>query len=184
MCLGLFVAPVCFLAADEIITILYGSNWEGSVVCFRLLSIAIIPQMINSSAGSIFQAIGNTKLLFLNSCINTGITVAAICIGVFGGKSITELSLCVAIAYLCHFVTAFFMLIKMGFKYKLGAFEKELLPEVFMLIIMVAAIYLYPFQIRGMFFSMIAKCLYLAIVYIILLFLSREYKLFASSLKK
>lgn len=183
-CIGLYVAPVCFLAADEIITILYGSNWGQSVVCFQLLSIAIIPQMINSSAGSIFQAIGNTKLLFVNSCVNTIITVSAILIGVFAGKSIQILSLCVAIAYLCHFITAFVMLIKMGFGYSLLNFAKELLPEIFILVFMIVAVIFYPFSIDGVLLSVIIKALYLGVVYFVALALSKEYKIFASILKK
>jgi Membrane protein involved in the export of O-antigen and teichoic acid len=70
-CIGLYVAPICFLGANEIITIIYGKNWGESVICFQFLSIAIIPQMINSSSGSIFQAIGNTRQLFTNGLINT-----------------------------------------------------------------------------------------------------------------
>ena len=140
--------------------------------------------MINSSAGSIFQAIGNTKLLFLNSCINTVITVAAICVGVFVGKSIQALSICVAVAYLFHFGTAFFMLIKMGFKYKMSSFAKELLPELFMLVTMIAAVWLYPFQIDGMFLATVVKCLYLGVVFLVALFISREYKLFLSLVKR
>ena len=183
-CIGLYVAPVCFLAADELITILYGPNWGESVVCFQLFAIAIIPQMINSSAGSIFQAIGNTKLLFANSCINTGITVVAIMVGVFGGKNIQTLSMCVAIAYLCHFATAFTMLIKMGFKYKMSGFVKELIPELFILIVMLVAAKLYPLHITGTIFSAMVKCVYLGIVYVAALFVSKEYKLFVSLLKR
>lgn len=183
-CIGLYVAPVCFLAAEEFITILYGPNWVESIVCFQLLSIAIVPQMINSSAGSIFQVIGNTKLLFANSCINTGITVVAIIVGVYSGKNIQALSMCVAIAYLCHFVTAFTMLIKMGFKYKMSDFVKELIPELFILIVMLAAVKLYPFHITGSIFSAVIKCVYMGIIYIVVLFVSKEYKLFMSLLKR
>lgn len=183
-CIGLYVAPVCFLASEEIITILYGPNWGKSVICFQFLAIAIIPQMINSSAGSIFQAIGNTKLLFTNSCINTGITVIAILVGVLGGKNIQTLSMCVAIAYLCHFVTAFTMLIKMGFKYKMSDFVKELLPELFILIVMLVAVKLYPIHIAGTIISTIVKCAYLGIVYVATLLVSKEYKLFVSLIKR
>lgn len=182
-CIGLYVAPVCFLAAEELIDILYGPNWGKSVVCFQFLAIAIIPQMINSSAGSIFQAIGNTKLLFTNSCINTCITVVAIIVGVFGGKNIQMLSLCVAIAYLCHFVTAFVMLIKMGFKYRISRFAKELIPELFILIVMLVAVKLYPLHITQTILSAIIKCTYLGLVYVIALFVSKEYRLFMALVK-
>lgn len=184
LCIGLYVAPVCFLAAEELIIILYGSNWEKSVVCFQLLSIAIIPQMINSSAGSIFQAIGNTKLLFANSCINTSVTVVAIIGGVFYGKNIQTLSMCVAIAYLCHFATAFIMLIKIGFKYRMIDFAKELIPELFILIVMLVAVKVYPLHITGTIFSLIVKCVYLGAIFVVALLVSKEYKLFVSLFKR
>lgn len=183
-CIGLYVAPVCFLAAEELITILYGPNWSESVVCFQLLSIAIVPQMINSSAGSIFQAIGNTKLLFTNSCINTCITVIAIIIGVFGGRNIQLLSMCVAIAYLCHFATAFTMLIKMGFRYKMTDFLRELKPEIFILVVLLIAVKIYPLHLPGIILSALVKCLYLGVIYTITLLVTKEYKLFVSIVKR
>ena len=183
-CVGIYVAPVCYLGAEEIINILYGGNWNSSIVCFKLLSIAIIPQMINSSSGAIFQAIGNTKLLFINSCINTTITITAIIIGIFVGKSITALSACVAVAYLCHFITACYMLIKLGFKNNLINFVIELIPEIIMIGFMIVAVMVYPFDIENMFVSIIAKCFYLGAVYLSALVITREYKFFKILLKR
>lgn len=183
-CIGIYVAPVCFLGASEIIRILYGSQWTDSIACFQYLSVAIIPQMMNSSAGSIFQAIGNTKLLFLNSCINTAITVLAILGGVFIGQSIEWLAVCVAGAYLLHFVTAFYMLVKLGFRYSLIAFVKELLPELLMLAIMVLGVWLYPFAIENVWLSLGVKCVYLGVLFLIGLVISKEYKLFLRYLLK
>lgn len=183
-CIGIYVAPVCFLAANEIINILYGSNWKQSVICFQCLSIAIIPQMINSSAGSIFQAIGNTRLLFINSCINTVITIAAILLGVFSGKSIVSLSMYVAVAYVCHFVTAFLMLIKLGFKYSFLRFVKELLPEIFMISVMIVGVYSYSLKVASVFGSLTCKCIYLGIIYLFCLLVTKRYNIFLSIIKK
>ena len=184
MCIGIYVAPVCYLGANEIINILYGDNWNDSIVCFQYLAIAIIPQMINSSAGAIFQAIGNTKILFINSCINTGITVSGILIGILIGKNIAILSLCVAVSYLCHFITAFFMLIKLGFKYRIIDFIKELLPEMFILGIMIVGTVFYPLSVANIWLSIVLKCVYLGIIFIIGLLVTKEYKLFLSVLKR
>jgi teichuronic acid exporter len=177
-CIGIYVAPVCFLGSSEIIIIMYGDNWEASVVCFKLLSIAIIPIMLNSSAGAVFQAIGHTRLLFINSCINTGVTILAILCGVFLGKSITILSAYVAVAYLFHFVTAFYMLIRMGFNYQLISFIKEISPEIIMLCGMIIGVFLYPLHIEATFASFIIKCGYLGVIYLVLLFITKEYRLF------
>ena len=182
--IGLYVAPLCFLAADEMITILYGNGWAESVQCFKYLSLAIIPQMINSSAGAIFQAIGNTKLLFLNSCINTGVTVIAILYGVFIGRSIESLAMCVAFAYILHFISAFFMLLKYGFNYKITNFIHELLPEVLILVIMIMAIFLYPFDNSQTVYSFLLKALYLGVAYFAAVFLSKENQLYISVFHK
>ena len=183
-CIGLFVSPFCILASREIITILYGNNWNSSVICFQILAIAIIPQMINGSVGSIFQAIGNTRLLFINSCINTCITVTAILIGVIGGKSIISLSYCVAIAYLFHFVTAFSMLIKMGFHYKIIDFIKELIPDIVILLVMILAVLLYPLSISNVLVSVFVKGIYLGVVYLIALVVTKEHKVYFMIFKR
>lgn len=175
--MGLFIAPVCFLASEEIICILYGDNWMQTIDCFRLLSLAIIPQMINSSAGAIFQATNNTKLLFINSCINTAITVAAILMGIFAGGNIVVLSACVAVAYNIHFLTAFYMLIRFTFGFQIKAFAKDLLPELMVLAIMIVGVLLYPFHVGNIVLSALVKGVWMLLFYCAGLVVSKEYKL-------
>lgn len=176
--LAIYISPFCILSAKEIINILYGDNWTSSIVCFQLLSIAIFPQMINSSAGSVFQALGKTKLLFLNSCINTLVTVVSILIGVIFGKSIVALSFCVAISYVIHLLTAFTMLIIWGFGYNFSIFFKEIFPEIMMLLFMFLFAVFYRFSIDNIFVSLIVKAIYLLLIYMILLVITKEYKVF------
>lgn len=177
-CIGLFIAAVFFLAADEIIGIMYGDKWQNSITCFRILSLAIVPQMINGSAGSIFLSLGSTKLLFINGCINSAVTIIAIMIGVFWGKTIEILSICVAIAYIFHFVSASFMLSHYGFKYSLPKYCKAFIPEICIFIVMTAAVLLFPFRIESLVLSGLAKGLYLGVVFIASLFISKEHRVF------
>lgn len=178
MMLAVFISPFCVLSAKEIVDVFYGKNWIGSVDCFRLLSMAILPQMINSSAGSVFQALGKTKLLFINSCLNTIITVVAILLGVLYGKSIVILSLCVSLAYILHSITAFTMLIKWGFNYKLSLFLQDIRKEILAFLILIIAIKIYPFDFSITIISILAKGIYLLFIYMILLLVTKEYKLF------
>lgn len=182
--MGILIAPVCYLAGKEAIEILYGADWHDSILCFQLLSLAIIPQMINSSAGAIFQAINQTKLLFLNSCINTTITVIAILIGIFAGGDIVVLSLCVAIAYNIHFVTAFTMMVKLGFRFRLADFLLRMLPQGIMLVIMVCGVLTYPFAIGNVFLSAVVKFAWLAVFYGAGLLITKQHRLLLSVLKK
>lgn len=176
-CIALYIAPLCYLASNEIVDIMYGNNWGDAASCFKYLSLAIIPQMLNSSTGGIFQAIGNTKLLFWNSCINTAITVIAILIGIFFGKSIIVLSICVAIAYIFHFFTAYYMLIVMGFHYKISKFIKDILPDIVILIGMFTAVILYPLGVNSnVLFEFMKKALYSLGFFIVFLLITKEYR--------
>lgn len=177
-CLGILCAAVAYIAADEIIGILYGSQWASCASCFKLLAIAIIPQMINCSAGAVFQALGNTRLLFVSTCINTVVTVLAILVGIFAGGNIAVLSLCVAVSYVFHFLCAFWLLLRKGFGYRLSPFILELVPELVMTLVMCAAVVLYPFMVQGIVWSFVVKVSYVCILFVAMMLISREYKLF------
>lgn len=182
--IAIIASTGCYLASKEIIHILYGSNWDNSIECFKILSIAIIPQMINSSAGPIFLSIGDSKLKFINATINTIITIIAILIGIFIGGDIISLAKCVACAYILHFITAFYMLIKIGFGYKITDFIKDIKLEIVMLIVMIVADLLYPFSINSDVLSFLAKGAYLGLIHLILLIITKEYKFLIDLIKK
>lgn len=177
-CIGVFISPLCLLSASEIVGILYGPNWSQTIVCFKLLSIAIVPQMINASAGAIFQALDRTRLLFINSCINTFITVVAILIGIFVGKSIVALSFFISISYIIQFITAFYMLIKLEFNLSFLKFLYNLIPELILLLVLLVSVKIYPFHILNNFLSFFVKFIYLGIIFLAGVFLSGEHKLF------
>lgn len=122
---GLFVTAVCFFAAEEVVRIMYGEGWDLSVECLRWLSIAILPSMMNAAVGGIFQSLGDTRLLFINSCINTSITLAAIFLGAVIGQSVVGLAFFVGISRVLHMVTSHYMLVKMSFGYALAPFVSE-----------------------------------------------------------
>lgn len=178
--LGIFVAPYCWLASEELITIMFGPQWGPSVQCFKFLSIAICTQMMNPCAGAAFQSLGKTKLLFINSIINTFITVVAILIGLLGFGSIETLALCVSIAYLFHFFTAYGMLIIFGFRRSFGSFLLEFRMEFLILIVLVIATMVYPFSFTNMFISAIVKLGYLGLIYLFFLVITQKINIYKS----
>ena len=173
---GIYVECICFYAGRELITIMYGDRWENSVICFRMLSLCILFRMINSSSSAIFQSLGNTKLLFANGLINTCISVIAILIGVFAFGDIKGLSICVAIAYICHYLTASYMLISMGFGFKQVYYYKELVKELIIFLVCMSACFLNIISINKVFLSAVLKVCYITVVYGILLLITREYR--------
>ncbi|MXP75120.1 oligosaccharide flippase family protein [Lachnospiraceae bacterium WCA-9-b2] len=175
--LACFVTVFCWFNSYELVVLMYGSNWAESVICFEILSFAIFPQMLNSSAGAIFQVLGKTKLLFINGCINTAITVIAIIMGICLGGSIQCLSLGVAIAYILQFFCCYVMLIHAGFGFSFFDFLKAVLPDMVHMVVLFTAAYFWPFEIRNTLMAAGCKTIYLIAVYALLLVVSKRYKL-------
>ncbi len=182
--IGAFVQAVFIMASSEIINIMYGSQWSSSIICFHILSFCIIFRMINSVSGAVFQSLGNTKLLFQNGFINSVITVLLILFGVLVLKNIKGLAICVAIAYIIHYFTASTMLIKNGFNYSIISYYKDLFKEVIIFAIMMISANIHILENDNIFIGLSLKITFLSAVFSLLLFVTGEYKIILSLLRK
>jgi len=135
--MGIFIMPVCFFCRTEIILLIFGDQWVESISCFGYLALSIWAQMLASSSGSIFQSLGNTKLLFVQGIITSGLTVLCILFGVISGD-ILFLSKLVALAYNINFLIVFYILISKGFKYRFLLFLKHFYKDGIILLCMMA----------------------------------------------
>lgn len=177
MVVGVWAEAICIFVAPEIIGIMYGSNWSNSIVCFKLLAISIATQMMNSSSGAAFQALGNTKLLFLQGCINTTVTVISILIGIFSGRTIYALALWVSLSFVANFVVSYFFLVVFAFKKKFSDFLKEILPYIIIGIILLGASIIYPENlVKNIYISGLLKIFYITLIYIIGIILTGQKK--------
>lgn len=175
--LGVFVSAFSFFAAEEIILIMYGNQWGLSVISFRYLALSIWAQMITSSTGSIFQSIGNTKLLFKTGLLSSALQVSSILIGVLLGD-INSVALFITIGYNINFFITFFMLIKIGLGKSLVDFYKGFLPDIFNFIITFGAIFVVSqFRFDSLFISFSTKLVIGSLVYCTTLFFTKRYKI-------
>lgn len=177
--LGIFITAFCFLAGEEIIMILFGSQWSASVPCFTALSLSVWAQMITSSAGCIFQSMGCTKSMFKSCLINTCITIIAIFTGISSG-SIQKLAGYVSLAYQLHFISSFYLLMRDGFRMKYRRFLKQIYGDIIFLLILIFCAYFCPlsYGIESIWMSIIVKGLYIAVLYAAGLFVTKKYRVF------
>lgn len=63
--IGLPLSVLLFFTAEEVTLIIFGNQWLPSVAVFRILALSVGIQIILSSSGSIFQAAGDTRRLFI-----------------------------------------------------------------------------------------------------------------------
>jgi len=157
--IGFPLSVLLFFTSRELVLLIFGGNWVGSIMSFRILSLSVGFQIILSTSGPIFQAANAPKMLFLNGVISTFFNVIAILAGVMVFKRIDA----VALGLLCSFVINFFIcyasMYRFVFKIRTALFLKELvLPFVISCILFVVMMPMNSaFAGANMFLSLVAK---------------------------
>ncbi|MBD5406258.1 MAG: lipopolysaccharide biosynthesis protein [Treponema sp.] len=174
--LGVFITAVCFCCSEEIILLLYGSQWHSAVQCFTYMSFGIWAQMITGTSGALFNALGDTKRCFISCCISTVVTIASICIGL-SFHSIEILSLTITVSYNFSFVISMFMLIHISMGTSFLQFLKTLVPDIFILIVLfcISVVCNRLLQTENLFLSSCVKVIILGFIYLCLLVATKQY---------
>ena len=172
--LGVFASAYSFFAAEEIIILLYGNQWYDSIPSFQFLALSIWAQMVTSSTGSIFQSIGNTKLLFRAGVVSAILIVGAILIGI-GFGSINAVAICVMLAYNLNIGISFYLLINKGLENSTLLFFKSLLPDLMIFTITFTGLYLISMiSINSLLLSALIKLIFGGVVYILAMIVTRQ----------
>ncbi len=118
-----------FFCAEEIINILYGSNWEPAVPVFRILALSLPLQIILSTNNPIFQAAGKTNLMFYSGLLNSTVSVFGFFIAAIYFKTIEAVAWSWDITLLINFVNTYIILYCLAIKDSPIPFFKSLLPQ-------------------------------------------------------
>ena len=162
---GVYIGTVCYLAADELMTILFGTNWSFSIICFRILSITMIFRMMNSATNAIYQSLGRTDLLFRERCIKVAIMIGFVLFGIFKLGGLKGFVSGVTMAYACFYALTVAMLCIWGFESSIFQHIWEMRKEIAVQAFMIAALLIYPFSYDDLWLSFIVKAVYLLLFY-------------------
>ena len=89
---GFPVSVVLFFCSEELITLVYGSQWTSSIPVFKIMSLTVWCQVTGSSIGAVFQAAGKTKDLFYIGLANTFTTICGFLIAAFFYRTIEAMA--------------------------------------------------------------------------------------------
>lgn len=118
-----------FFSADEIINILYGSNWQSAVPVFRILALSLPLQIILSMNNPIFQAAGRTNLMFYSGILNSSLSVLGFFFAATYFKSIEAVAWSWVITLLINFVNTYIIMYCLALKNSPIPFFKSLFPQ-------------------------------------------------------
>lgn len=173
--IGLPLSVFLYFAANEIILLLYGSQWGQSIPVFKILALTVGIQMVLSSTGSIFQAVNRTDLLFISGLLSAIFMVGGIYYGVFIGKNLESVGYGLIVAFTINFFQTFYFLINRVLKTSFWNFLNAFLLPVVIALILIPVNYLVSLlSIKSMIISLIVKFIASLFVFSILYFSSPE----------
>lgn len=172
--IGIFISTVCYLAADELIVIIFGDQWDSAVLPFRILSLSVWAQMVTASTGAIFQSLGKPKIMFYAGAFSALVTVSCIIIGLLFGD-LYHLSIFVTLGFNVSFIINFWLLVVKGFNFKFYKFIRNFFSDIIIALIMLLTAFVFPFNHPNIYLSFLEKVTIISIVYGILLVLTKQH---------
>jgi len=177
--IGFPLSAFLYSTSNEIIYIVFGNQWGGAVSVFKILSMSVGIQVVMSSIGSIFQAVNDTKGLFITGCFSFFLMSLFTFLGVFVYKSMEITAYLLVIAFCIDFIVNYVYLIKLSLNDKVWIFAKALVnPLIISLAIYfsltICSTIIHPTSIA---FSFAQKSLTTMIVYALLIIVLKEYRI-------
>lgn len=129
--IGLPLSVLLFFTAREVTLIIFGDQWLPSVPVFQILSLSVGIQIILSSSGSIFQAAGDTRSLFVCGLFSAILNVAGMLLGIFYFGTLTAVATCIVITFTINFIQCYWQMYRITFHRSAWPFIWQLLPALF-----------------------------------------------------
>ena len=164
--MGVFISLYCFWASEEIVLFFFGDQWHEAVPVFRLLSLSVWPQLVSTSAGSIYQSTGNTELMFRSGTVHFSTTIILIVLGV-ASRKLETVALLVAISLYLRFFIDYYVLIVKGFEYDYRCFLKSFCGDIVILCVLILTVVLgQNLMVRGILHGLAMKAMILGGVFL------------------
>ena len=168
-----------FFTAEEVTLIIFGDQWLPSVPVFRILSLSVGIQIILSSSGSIFQAAGDTKSLFVCGLFSSALNVAGMLLGIFYFGTLTAVASCIAVTFTVNFVQCYWQMYRVTFRRSVLPFVRQLLSPLAVSLLMAAILLPIQYATEGIniFLTIIVKSIVSFTIFGGYIQVTREYDL-------
>lgn len=148
---GIPLTVFLWFANYDIILFLYGEQWEPSVLAFKILSLSVWIQMLQSSTGAFFQSSNRTDLLLLSGVLSTGLNIIFIIIGIYLG-SIYWVAAMIVISFSLNFIQTNYLLLNRALEGSILELFRVLIKPIFMGIVTLVFFLILP-ELKGSFFT-------------------------------
>ena len=140
--IGIPLTALLYFTAHEAILLIFGEQWLASVSVYRILTLSVGVQILSSSSGSIFQASGDTKSLFICGAFSAFFNIAGILLGVFFWGTLDAVAWCIVVSFSINFIQCYLQMYIVTFKRKIIYLLHQLLSPLILGILLTLLLYL------------------------------------------
>ena len=178
--IGFPLSVFLHFTARELMLILFGNQWLNSVPVFEILALTVGIQIVLSTSGSIFQAAGDTKSLFISGLFSAFTNVTGILIGIFVFKSLNAVAWCILITFSINFFQAYLQMYKITFRLPIQSFFKVFASPLILttLLILFFLLKTYIVQTDQLFLSLIINTFFFLLISFSYIQMRKEFDLF------
>ena len=177
--IGFPLSVFLHFTAKELMLLIFGMQWEASVPVFEILALTVGIQIVLSTSGSIFQAAGDTKSLFICGLFSAFTNVSGMLIGIFVFKSLNAVAWSILITFTINFVQAYgqmyFITFKLPIRSFLRLYVSPLLLSLLLFLVFILKDYFIP--IDNLFFSLAVNTVLFFLLSIMYVQLAKEYNI-------
>lgn len=157
--IGLPLSVLLFFTAEEVTLIIFGNQWLPSIPVFRILALSVGIQIVLSSSGSIFQAAGDTRSLFVCGAFSSALNVTGMLLGIFYFGTLSAVANCIVVTFTVNFVQCYWQMYRVTFRRSLWPFIRQLISPLAVsgLIALVLLPMQYAMEGMNIFVTIIAK---------------------------
>lgn len=106
------ISVILYFCSPELILIIFGSQWISSIAPLQILSFTVGFQILISTTGGIFQALGETKRMFHSGCWGAFFIVGSFIVSILGWRTIVAVCVGYLIAQIANIIQCFYSLFK------------------------------------------------------------------------
>lgn len=177
--IGIPLSVLLFFTAEEVTLIIFGEQWMPSVAVFRILTLSVGVQIILSSSGSIFQAAGDTRSLFICGLFSSVLNVSGMLLGIFRFGTLEAVAWCIVTTFCINFIQCYWQMYRVTLQRSMWTLLRQFISPIIIGMLIAAALLSIHYLINGenIFLTFILKSIISFIIFGIYIQATHEYDL-------
>jgi PST family polysaccharide transporter len=184
--IGAPLTAYLYFNSRELMLLIFGDQWIPSIAVFSILSLSVGVQVVMSSSGSIYQAAGDTRSLFICGLFSSIVNVSGILLGVFYWGALEAVAWCIVVTYSINFIQCYWQMYYVTFRRSATFFVRQLVSPIILGVVSAVALFITDTLIGeiNIFVSLIIKSVVELIVFVAYIQLSKEYDIIGEVKKR